>query len=168
MSKIRYKFFLTLLAGVAIGVGGVSAADEPTPAAPPPVGPTEEATTEEATTEGAPLVVTGKIVVVDKTAGTITLEVEGKLRLLKVGRNVKMLNDGKPITLAQLAAGQEIAVLTRVGKGKALEVVALSVKPSKTAATAAGAESGGGTFSAPFTTVVNPANQVGPIISPAE
>lgn len=166
------KFLLTLVAASAAGMGSLYAADVASP--PPAAKPT--------TTAGAPVVMTGKIVVVDKVARTLTVEVDGKLQQFTVGPNVKMVNNGRLVTLSQLAAGQVIAVLSRMANGK-LQLVALSVEPSSAAATAAGKGGtkgsngkgkakgkgkGKGGGNAPFTTLANPANNLGPIISPSE
>ncbi len=88
-------------------------------------------------------VMTGKVMVVDKSAQTVTLEFNGKLYLLKLGTKLKMVHHGKPVTIDTLAAGQEIAVLVRKGPDGVLEVLALSVDPSQAQAEAAGGDDSG-------------------------
>lgn len=127
--------------------------------------------------QGASSVVTGKIVVVDKTARTITLQVGDKLQMLTVGSAVKMISQGRLIAFSDLAVGQEVSVLTKQSVGGRVQVVALRVEASKAPTEAAGAgvvATGGGVThgstqrpaDAPFATLPNSANNLAPVISP--
>lgn len=169
----KYRLILGLSMAAVAG-NTVLAQDSAAPTVPPP---TTTTVTTPPTPAPAPVVINGKIVVVDKIARTITVDVNGKLRLLKVGRKVKMVDNGKLVTFEDLVAGQNIAVLTRETADGSMEVVALSVEPSDAQIEAAGkgntkptdkgkGNSGSGLGGGPFQTAPNPANNGGPIISP--
>ena len=172
-----------MVALAVIGTAGLTqtfAAEGQT--APAPASTPSTPTTRPASSS-APVVITGKIVVVDRNARTITLEADGKLQLVKVDPKVKMVNKGKLVTLDDLAAGQQVAVLTKVAADGSLQVVALSVEatPAQEPAGAGGngkgnafglakngggGGGGGGNVNSPFVTFPNPANNLGPIVSP--
>ena len=171
----KYKLVLSLVTSVTAGLGTLQAHDATPNTTPAPVPITAPAT------ETAPVVVSGKIVVVDKIARTITVDVNGKLKLIKVGAKVKMVDNGKLIRFEELVAGQEVAVLTRDSSEGIAEAVALSVEPSHALEAAGkakndgknkdikapkGGSSGNGN-GAPFQNFPNPANNLGPVISPS-
>jgi hypothetical protein len=163
----KYKLVLTLVSSVAVGMGTLQAEDV-TPSTTPATAPAA------VSSEAAPVVVSGKIVVVDKIARTITVDVAGKLKLIKVGAKAKLVDNGKLIRFEDLVAGQEVAVLTKDNVEGISEAVALSVEPSDAQQAAGKALSTkekkspvGTGKGAPFQNFPNPANNLGPIISPS-
>lgn len=170
---IKYTLVLGLVTTMTAGLGTPVRAEDNTAPTPPPT-PAPAVTPAPATPVVAanPVVISGKIVVVDKIARTITVNVNGKLKLLKVGAKVKVVDNGKMVRFEDLSAGQNIAVLTRENADGTMEVVALSVEPQG-ALEAAGRDktkpksNNGRSGGTPFQNTPNPANNGGPIISPS-
>jgi hypothetical protein len=169
----KYKLVLSLVTSVTAGLGSLQADDAtPTETTPAPI--TAPATV------ASPVVVSGKIIVVDKIARTITVDVAGKLKLIKVGAKVKMVDNGKLIRFEDLVAGQEVAVLTQDNEEGIAEAVALSVETTgaleaagkakdkeKKVKEVKGLKGGGNSGGGPFQNFPNPANNLGPVVSPS-
>jgi hypothetical protein len=146
---------------------------------------TETAVTEEtiqptATTDPTPVpavadpqAIAAKVIVVDRTANTMTIEVDGKLHLVKITPQVRILKKGKLVLLDEITSGQNIVLLARPLENGTFEVVSVAIGPAKGQAEPAGGQGkalgvGFGQRvkdNPPFFNFPNPANQLGPIIS---
>lgn len=121
-----------------------------------------------------PLAVAAKVIVVDRTASTMTLEVNGKLQLVKITPQVRILKKGKLVSLEEITSGQNIVLLARPLENGTFEVVSVAIGPAKGKAQPAGGSGkalgvGFGQRvkdNPPFFNFPNPANQLGPVISP--
>lgn len=71
-----------------------------------------------------------RVVVVDKTAKTLTVQLDGKLYLLKTGSQLKLTKNGKAINLGDLAPGQDVSVATRALAAGGLEITSVNLEPS--------------------------------------
>ena len=71
-----------------------------------------------------------RIVVVDRVAKTVTVELNGKLYLLKVGSQVKLTKNGKAVSINDLTAGQSVAVSTRTTATGGVEIFSVNVEPN--------------------------------------
>lgn len=78
----------------------------------------------------APARQAARVVVVDKTAKTLTVELDGKLYLLKTGSELKLTKDGKAINLGDLAPGQDVSVATRAIAKGGLEITSVNIEPN--------------------------------------
>jgi len=130
-----------------------------------------KAKTEEATKEIQQLAIVGKVVVVDQKHRLLTLEVDGKLQRIQLGPKVEFLKKGKRVQLADLLPGQTIVLKALVTAQDNVEVVSITIGPTKAQVEAAGLslDQGQGSTSkgpAPFFDFKNPANQLGPTVSP--
>ena len=123
IKQIKMKWMLGLLCAATVGA----------------VNPAHAAGTVPPTLNSESSAVQAKILVVDKTERTITVEVKGKLYLYKLTKGTKFLKDGKEIKIEDLAAGQEILLATREQDG-GFEVVSVTIGGSQAAAEAAGKE----------------------------
>ena len=86
----------------------------------------------------APAGLAGKVVGLNKKAGTLTVDIKGKIYIFKMGTNVKVIKDGQVVTPGELAAGQEVNIVTGLGADGNLEIVALTIEPSGKQTEAAG------------------------------
>jgi hypothetical protein len=98
-----------LLAAAAMQAPNLAAAEPPAPAAPPP-----------AVTAPAPALeqpgltkVRATIVAVNKEKRQLTLDVDGKLHILAIGVDLKVLAQGQPATMEDFVPNQEIELVTR-------------------------------------------------------
>lgn len=141
---------------------------------------TEETVQPTATTDPTPLpavadpqAIAAKVIVVDRTANTVTIEVDGKLHLVKITPQVRILKKGKLVLLDEITAGQNIVLLARPLENGTFEVVSVAIGPAKGQAEPAGGRGkalgvGFGQRvkdNPPFFNFPNPANQLGPVIS---
>jgi len=174
IKSIKQAWWLCLVTTAASGVVTNLCAEE--------TKDTKEAKAPATPEKAVPVTLTGKIVAVNKTAMTVTVDMKGKLGLFKLGPQVKLQKDGKEIVLEDLVAGQEISLTLReISYGK-FEVVSVSVEPTDVASEAAGNSkgkgrgrgdgigggkgSGKGSGTAPFPTAPVPRNNEVLIISP--
>ena len=113
---------IALLLGALVGgQTGVLAADQPT-------GP-----------KAGPRAVTAKIVVVDRTAKALTVDVNGTIHLYWLAAGVKIKKDGKDVTFADLASGQTVKLVTQMNASGDREVVVeVSIELSDKESEAAG------------------------------
>jgi hypothetical protein len=74
---------------------------------------------------------TGKIVVVDRAAKTVTVEIEKRLYLLKLSPSAKILRKGRKVAIAEVLTGQEVTVeLVEAAEGQVL-VAKLTIGPAQ-------------------------------------
>jgi hypothetical protein len=71
------------------------------------VSPNSAPTTPPTSTPG-PLAYDGKIVVVDRAAKTVTIEIQKRLYLFKLGANATIVRNGKKAVIDDLSAGQQV------------------------------------------------------------
>ncbi len=129
---------LTAGAGITVGAAELP----PPPAAVSPVPPTIDsppapqiAASPSPTFPGK--MVTGKIVAVDKQKNQVTIDIAGKLHVLKIGADLKIFKDGKPATIEDFVPNQELSLATRETAQGTL-VVGVNVGPSPSLAESAG------------------------------
>jgi hypothetical protein len=87
---------------------------------------------------GSPAGLPAKIIVVDATTKTLTVDIKGKIYRLKLSDKVKVLRDDKVVTIGELLAGQDITVVTQQNADGEIEVVACTIQPSAAETEAAG------------------------------
>ena len=105
---------------------------------------------------------TGKVVVVDRTARTVTVEIEKRLYLLKLSPNAKIVRKGRRISIAEVLTGQEVTVqLVEAAEGEVL-VAKLNIEPPKAGAEPAEPAGNGADPATPATPGVNPATPATP------
>src|SRR5256885_4815360 len=81
----------------------------------------------------------GKVVVVDREAKTVTVEIQKRLYLLKLSATTRILRKGKRVSIDDVITGQEITVQLVEGPGGEVLVAKLFIGPVTTeAAEAAG------------------------------
>jgi hypothetical protein len=112
-----------------------------------------------------------KVIVVDRVAQTVTVEMNGKLHLLKITPQVRIMKKGKLVTTDEITSGQEIVLLARALPNGTYEVVSVAIGPNKAQSQAAGNAYGFGRGdrvkdNPPYFNFPNPANKLGPVISP--
>jgi len=74
--------------------------------------------------QSGPKAVPAKIIVVDRTAKALTVDVNGTIHLYWLGPNAKFKKDGKDVTIAELVPGQTVRlVMDLLVKGGVREVV---------------------------------------------
>ena len=97
----------------------------------------------------------GKVVVVDREARTVTVEIQKRLYLLKLSNETRILRKGKKVSITEVTTGQEITVQLVEGPGGEVLVARLFIGPPTT-----GPEepAGGG---------AQPATPANPKVSPA-
>jgi hypothetical protein len=88
----------------------------------------------------APTAYQGKVVVVDKTARTFTVEIEHQLYLFKLTAQTRLLRKDKPVLFKDLAPGQEITLVIQQEAGGPIEVVSVSIEKTGTPVEAAGSD----------------------------
>ena len=147
--------------------GGITALADEQPAT-----PTKPATPAPETPAPAPKKpiqqqLTGKVVAVDRTAKTVTLQVNNLTYVLEIADSTRVSKGGKERGLLDIIVGEEISVtvlLRELPNGR-VEVAVLSVDLSDTTEAQG---KGGPKFNQPppFQNGPNPANIDGPIISP--
>jgi hypothetical protein len=109
-----------------------------------------------------PLVYEGKVVVVDRTAKTLTVEIQKRLYLFKFGANATVARKGKKVSLDELSAGQQITVqLVQTTTGEVL-VASVTIGSAYTSAEAAGTETTSDTPSSSSTTPRRPFTPISP------
>jgi hypothetical protein len=110
----------------------------------------------------------GKVVAIDKSGKTITLQVENLTYVLEIADSTRISKSGKERNLADVVLGEEISVtvlLRELPNGR-VEVAVLSVElPDK--AEAQGGRSTKFSQPPPFQNGPNPSNVDGPVISPS-
>src|SRR5437867_8408327 len=78
----------------------------------------------------APLTYEGKVVVVDRTAKTVTVEIQKRLYLFKFGSNATVMRKGKKVRVEDVVAGQQITLqLVENTKGEVL-IVSVDIDPA--------------------------------------
>lgn len=83
--------------------------------------------------------VTAKIIVVDRAAKALTVDVNGTIHLYWLAANVKVRNDGKDVTIADLAPGQSVKFITqKTAAGNREVVVEIAIEQSDAQSEAAG------------------------------
>lgn len=92
----------------------------------------------------APTAYPGKIVVVDKTANSFTVEIQGQLYLFKATAQTRLLRKGKLVEFKDLAPGQEVTLVIQQASSGEIQVVSLSVENSDGQVEAAGKPEGKG------------------------
>jgi len=80
----------------------------------------------------------GKVVVVDREAKTVTVEIQKRLYLLKLGGATRILRNGKKVSINELLTTQEITVQLMEGPGGEVLVTRLFIGPPSEEAEAAG------------------------------
>ena len=80
-----------------------------------------------------------KIVVVDKAAKTVTVELNGKLYLLNTGSQLKLTENGKAIGIDNLAPGQDVSVTMLPTVTGGSQIASVNLEPSATNSEAAAA-----------------------------
>lgn len=150
-----------------------------TPTAPATTTPSAPATTipavVPATTTSTPGQISyeGKVVVVDRAAKTVTVEIQKRLYLFKLGANAFVVRKGKKVSVDELVTGQQVTLnLIQTATGDVL-IASVYIGSSPSAAEAAGAEKGAsdsqnsGGPRKPLTPIPAPASVGGsPIVSP--
>ena len=101
----------------------------------------------------------GKVVVVDREAGTVTVEVQKRLYLLKLSTESRILRKGKRVSISDLVTGQEITVELVEGPDGAVLVARLFIGPATAETEAAGK---GAQAATPADPGVNPATPATP------
>jgi hypothetical protein len=151
---------LSLLVAMAGGITTATAADDAPvvkpadkPAVKKPIAPTQQK-------------LSGKVVAVDKTAKTVTLQINGQTYVLQISETTKIAQSGKQKSLADVTVGEDVTVdvMLRETVGGRIEVSVLSVELPETA-TAQGGDKKSGGFR-PFQTEPNPAHIDGSVVSP--
>lgn len=116
-----------LVAGITLKAEDAAPAVDTAPAVTSaPAGPT------------APTPYSGKIVVVDKSMSSFTVEIKGQLYLFKVSPNTVFSRKGKPIQLKDLVPGQEITLVIQQAASGVIEVVSVAINPGQQALESAG------------------------------
>ncbi len=124
---------LSGLLAAAMPASNLSAAEPPLPAPPPPaVNVTPPAAELPGHTK-----VRAKVVAVNKEKRQLTLEVDGKLHILAIGVDLKILNQGQPANLEDFVPNQEIELVTRETP-KGILVVSVDLEPAEDPNEAAG------------------------------
>ena len=138
-----------------------------------PVEPTATTDPTPAVAVADPQAIAAKVIVVDRAANTMTIEVNGKLQLVNITPQVRILNKGKLVTLDDITSGQSIVLLARPLDNGTYEVVSVAIGPAKGQAQAAGNGKALGVGwgqrvkdNPPFFNFPNPANSLGPVVSP--
>jgi len=70
----------------------------------------------------------GKIVAVNKRAKTLTVDIQGKVYVFKIGAHLKIEKGGREIQLSQLLPGQAASFVTGLSTDGGLEVVAVTIE----------------------------------------
>jgi hypothetical protein len=109
-------------------------------------------TTSPSTATPAPLAYEGKVVVVDRTAKTVTVEIQKRLYLFKFGANAAVVRKGKKVTIDELSAGQQVTIQliqtttgevlvasVNIASGPAAEAAGVNETPSETTPSSDGA-----------------------------
>ncbi len=107
-----------------------------------------------------PLAYDGKVIVVDRTAKTVTVEIQKRLYLFKFGPTATVMRKGKKVRLDDVVAGQQITLqLIEASNGEVL-IASAEIDPATGQAEAAGKSndtgSGTGTTTIPTTNPVSP------------
>jgi hypothetical protein len=153
---------LSLLVAMAGGITNAAPADDAPvakpadkPAVKKPMPPTQQK-------------LSGKVVAVDKTAKTVTLQINGQTYVLQISEGTKFAQSGKQKALTDVTVGEDVTVdvMLKETAGGRIEVSVLSVELSDTA-TAQGAPGKSGAFR-PFQTEPNPAHIDGSVVSPTK
>jgi hypothetical protein len=153
---------LSLLAAMAGGMTPAIRADEAPvekpsdkPAIKKPMPPTQQK-------------LSGKVVAVDKTAKTVTLQINGQTYVLQISEGTKIAQSGKQKSLTDVTVGEDVTVdvMLRETAGGRIEVSVLSVELPETATAQGGADKSGGFR--PFQTEPNPAHIDGWVVSPTK
>lgn len=86
----------------------------------------------------APTAYPGKIVVVDKTANSFTVEIQGQLYLFKATAQTRLLRNGKLVEFKDLTPGQEVTLVIQQAASGEIQVVSLTVDNNQSEVEAAG------------------------------
>ncbi|MEY2410161.1 MAG: hypothetical protein QOF48_2831 [Verrucomicrobiota bacterium] len=80
-----------------------------------------------------------KVIIVDRAAKAITVDIHGTIHLLWLSADIKVRKDGKDATIADIAPGQTVNVVTKKTARGDVEIVAeISIESSDTESEAAG------------------------------
>jgi hypothetical protein len=82
----------------------------------------------------------GKVVVVDRGANTVTVEIEKRICLFKINPDTVILSAGKRVTLKEVTSGQPVTLELTQGPAGEVLVTSATVTSSKNETEAAGAE----------------------------
>jgi hypothetical protein len=82
----------------------------------------------------------GKVVVVDRGANTVTVEIEKRICLFKINPDTVILSAGKRVTLKEVTSGQPVTLELSQGPAGEVLVTSATVTSSKTETEAAGGE----------------------------
>src|SRR4029079_2617562 len=74
----------------------------------------------------APTAYPGKVVVVDKTANSFTVEIQGQLYLFKATAQTRLLRKGKVVEFKDLSPGQEITLVIQQASSGEIQVVSVT------------------------------------------
>ncbi len=80
----------------------------------------------------------GKVVVVDREAKTVTVEIQKRLYLLKLSAATRILRNGKKVSINEVITAQEITVQLMEGPGGEVLVTRLFIGPPSEESEAAG------------------------------
>ncbi len=123
MKLMKLKQWLGLLLIAFTAVTPLTAEEPAAPAAVEKVGPT---------------VFPGKVVVIDKAAKTVTVEIKGQLYLFKINSSTKITKKDKKVSFADLLVGQEISLSISQSDTGEIELVSMTVLPGTVPTEAAG------------------------------
>jgi len=118
----------------------------------------------------APSTLSGKVIAVDKTIRSLTVEIQGKPLQVNVTRGMKITRRGKVTSFDEVVVGQQVSLTFAEIQGK-LEVVLVAIDGNPAPAEAAGKggvkgssgppETHPGNLPTPFPGNANPANNNG-------
>ncbi len=154
---------LSLLAGMAGGTTTALRADDtPTdkvtdkPAIKKPMPPTQQK-------------LSGKVVAVDRTSRTVTLQINGQTYVLPISETTKIAQSGKTKSIYDVTVGEDVTVdvMLKETPGGRIEVSVLNVELPETATAQGGIGKGGRGFG-PFASEPNPAHVDGAVVSPTK
>lgn len=188
MKLTKKLIVVSLLLGLAGGVTGSARAGEdqpapaptpanpeaPTPTPPPaptpasPEAPTPPETPAPKATKPVEQQLSGRVVAVDKTARTITIQVNNQTYVLKTADDTKFTKAGKAKTLDDLLVGEDVTVTVALRETAAgrVEIAVVAVE-LPTLAEAQGGRGLGPANLPPFVNLPNPANVGGRVVSPS-
>src|SRR6185295_17500913 len=84
-----------------------------------------------------------KVIIVDRAAKAITVDIHGTIHLLWLSPDAKIRKDGKEATIADIAPGQTVSFVTRkTARGDVEIVMEITIESSDTETEAAGRANG--------------------------
>ncbi len=143
MKPTRKLIALGLIVGLAGGVAGSALADQETPSTRTPSEPTTPATQ---TPKGVEQQLAGRIVSVDSSTHTLTLQVNNQQYVLRTGADTKFNIAGKQKSLEDLVAGEEVSVTValRESANGRVDIAVVSVESTGAEAQGRGHDDDGG------------------------